>query len=56
MYFLPIRSPNRPKNNAPNGRTINPAAKMAKVLINADAPASAGNNCDPIIRARLPKI
>ena len=30
VYFLPMRSPMLPKNNAPNGRTTKPAAKVAR--------------------------
>jgi len=56
VYFLPTLSPSLPKKMAPNGLTINPAAKMASVLINAAAPRSGGNNLCPIITARLPKM
>ena len=30
-YLRPTRSPMRPKNKAPNGRTMNPTAKVDKV-------------------------
>jgi hypothetical protein len=29
-YFRPTRSPMRPKNSAPNGRTRKPTAKVAR--------------------------
>ena len=35
VYFRPTRSPRRPKTNAPNGLTIRPAAKVARVEGNA---------------------
>ena len=56
VYFLPIKSPNRPKNNAPNGRTTRPAAKVASVAKKAIAAFSFGKNWEEIIVARLPKI
>ena len=31
VYFLPIMSPNLPKNKAPKGLTTKPAAKVARV-------------------------
>jgi hypothetical protein len=40
VYFLPIRSPKRPKNKAPNGRTIKPAAKASNAKINAEPGSS----------------
>jgi hypothetical protein len=31
VYLRPMRSPSRPKNSAPNGRTAKPAAKLSSV-------------------------
>ena len=31
VYLRPMRSPRRPKNRAPNGRTAKPAAKPSSV-------------------------
>jgi hypothetical protein len=42
VYFLPIKSPNLPKKKAPNGRTTNPAAKVASVDKNAAVGLSVG--------------
>jgi hypothetical protein len=56
VCLRPIRSPSRPKTNAPNGRTINPAAKMANVLKSAAVPASSGKNCLDKMVANIPKI
>ena len=58
VYLRPIRSPKRPKNNAPNGRTTKPAAKVAKVERNESVslPGPAGKNFVDIIVAKLPKI
>ena len=56
VYLRPIISPSLPNTNAPNGRTIKPAAKMASVLNNADVPASEGKNCFEIMVASIPKI
>jgi hypothetical protein len=44
VYFLPIISPNLPKNKAPKGLTTKPAAKVAKVDKNAAVGLSAGKN------------
>src|SRR5690606_30710016 len=56
VYFLPIISPRRPKNNAPNGLTTNPAAKVAKVERKAAVGLSAGKNLVEITIDKLPKI
>ena len=56
VCLRPIKSPNLPKTNAPKGRTINPAANMAKVLNSAAVPASAGKNCFEMIVANIPNM
>jgi competence transcription factor ComK len=56
VYFLPTMSPNLPKNKAPNGRTINPAAKVANVAKNAVVGLVDGKNFSEIIVAKLPKM
>ena len=56
VYFLPIKSPNLPKKRAPNGRTTNPTANVAKVAKNAAEGLSAGKNLVEITTAKLPKI
>ena len=56
VYFLPIRSPRRPKTNAPNGRTIKPAAKIASVLSKAAVEFPSGKNWTDIVLASIPKI
>ncbi len=44
VYFLPIRSPNLPKNSAPNGRTTKPAANVARVDNKASTESPSGKN------------
>ena len=56
VYLRPIKSPNRPKNSAPKGRTTNPAANVAKVDKNAAVGLSAGKNLVEITTAKLPKM
>jgi hypothetical protein len=58
VYFLPIRSPRRPKNKAPKGLTIKPAANVANVERNESVsfPGPDGKNFVEIIVARLPKM
>lgn len=56
VYFLPIISPNLPKNKAPKGLTTKPAAKVAKVERNAAVGLSAGKNFVERTTAKLPKI
>jgi hypothetical protein len=56
VYFLPIKSPNLPKNNEPNGLTIKPAANVAKVARKAAVGFSFGKNWVEIMVAKLPKI
>lgn len=55
VYLRPIKSPKRPKNNAPNGRTTNPAANVASVDKNPAVGLSVGKNLVEIIVAKLPK-
>src|SRR5262245_23209464 len=42
VYLRPTRSPSRPKNNAPNGRTAKPAAKASNVKMKAAVGFHAG--------------
>ena len=56
VYLRPMRSPSRPKNKAPNGRTTKPAAKVAKVLKKAAVGFPAGKNLVEIMVAKLPNI
>ena len=56
VCLRPIKSPSLPKTRAPKGRTIKPAANMAKVLKSAAVPASAGKNCFEIMVANIPKM
>ena len=56
VYFLPIKSPNRPNNIAPKGRTTNPAAKVASIDKNPAVGLSAGKNFVAMIAAKLPNI
>ena len=56
VYLRPIKSPNLPKNNAPNGRTTNPAANVANVDKNAAVGLSGGKNFVESNVAKLPKI
>ena len=41
-YLRPTRSPMRPKNNAPNGRTRKPTAKVDKYAMRAMVSLPAG--------------
>ena len=56
VYFLPIKSPKRPKNNAPKGRTTKPAANVANVDKKAAVGLSEGKNLVEITTAKLPKM
>jgi hypothetical protein len=51
-----MRSPRRPKKSAPNGRTTNPAANVAKVDKKAAVGFSEGKNFVEIVVAKLPKM
>ncbi len=46
----------RPNTRAPNGRTINPAAKVARVESKAAVGFADGKNFWAMIVERLPKI
>ena len=54
VYLRPIRSPSRPKNSAPNGRTTNPAAKASSVKMNAADGLTPAKNCAARIGASVP--
>ena len=56
VYLRPIKSPRRPKNKAPKGRTTKPAANVAKVDKKAAVGLSEGKNLVEIIVAKLPKM
>jgi hypothetical protein len=56
VYFLPTISPILPKNKAPNGRTIKPAAKVASVAKKAVVGFVEGKNFSEIMVAKLPKM
>ena len=56
VYFLPMMSPRRPNTNAPNGRTIKPAAKVARVDSKAAVGFVSGKNFCEMIVDRLPKM
>ena len=56
VYFLPMISPNLPKNSAPKGLTTNPAAKVASVDKKAAVGLSAGKNLVAKTTAKLPKM
>src|SRR5690606_13913813 len=56
VYFIPFKSPNRPKKRAPKGRTTKPAANVAKVDSNAAVGLSAGKNLVDNTMERLPNI
>ena len=49
-------SPKRPKKIAPKGRTINPAANVARVAINAATGLSEGKNLVDNRVAKEPKM
>ena len=55
MYLRPIKSPNLPKNNAPNGRTTKPAANVANVDKNAAVGLSEGKILLIILRPNFQK-
>src|SRR5690606_29439455 len=56
VYLRPIISPSLPKNSAPNGRTTNPAAKVASVDKNAAVGLSDGKNFVEMTMDKLPKM
>jgi hypothetical protein len=56
VYFLPMISPSRPNTKAPKGRTIKPAAKVARVDNKAAVGFSEGKNFAAMIVDKLPKM
>ncbi len=54
VYLRPTKSPKRPNTNAPNGRTIKPAAKANKAKIKPEVGSNAEKNCLAIIAAKDP--
>ena len=54
VYLRPMRSPSRPKNSAPNGRTANPAAKASKVKMKAAEGLTPAKNCTARMGASVP--
>jgi hypothetical protein len=54
VYLRPIRSPRRPKNSAPKGRTAKPAAKASRVKMNAAEGLTPAKNCAARIGASVP--
>ena len=55
-YLRPMRSPIRPKTSAPNGRTRNPVANNAQVLIRSHVGSFPGKSSADMTAARLPKM
>ena len=56
VYFRPMISPSLPKNRAPKGRTIKPAAKVARVERRAAVGFTSGKNFWAMIVDRLPNM
>ncbi len=54
VNFRPVRSPIRPKNAAPNGRTANPAPNVASDARRAAVSLPFGKNCVEKKTARTP--
>jgi hypothetical protein len=54
VNFRPIRSPMRPKKTAPNGRTANPAPKVARAESSAATSFPGGKKCCAKKTARTP--
>ena len=54
VNLRPVRSPNRPKNAAPNGRTAKPAPKVASDARSAAVSLPGGKNCEEKNAARTP--
>ena len=53
VYLRPIMSPRRPNTSAPNGRTMNPAAKASSAKMNAEV-GEAAKNCLAMMAASEP--
>ena len=54
VNFRPVRSPIRPKNAAPKGRTAKPAPKVASDARSAAVSLPLGKNCVEKNAARTP--
>ena len=54
VYLRPIRSPSRPKNRAPNGRTRKPAANASNAKTLRVASGNDEKNCAPMMAASEP--
>ena len=54
VYLRPIRSPRRPKNTAPNGRTAKPAENARRAKMNALVSFRFEKNCFEMIPASEP--
>lgn len=50
----PMRSPNAPQKNPPNGRTRNEIAKIAKVAMSATCRSESGKKTCAMVAARYP--
>ena len=54
VFFRPTRSPSEPNTSAPNGRTMNPAAKASNANTLRVASGNEVKKFAPMIAARLP--
>ena len=54
VYLRPIKSPKRPNTNAPNGRTMKPAANASKAKMKAEPASKPEKNCLAITAAKEP--
>src|ERR1700691_6404766 len=54
VYLRPTKSPRRPKNAAPTGRTTNPTANAIRANMNPVASSMPEKNCFEIVAAREP--
>jgi hypothetical protein len=54
VNLRPVRSPSRPKNAAPNGRTAKPAPNVAREARRAAVSLPFGKNCVEKNAARTP--
>ncbi len=54
VYLRPIMSPRRPNIRAPNGRTMNPAARPSSVTMKAALLSSPLKNCCAMTGASAP--
>ena len=54
VYLRPIMSPSMPKTNAPNGRTMNPAAKASSANTFRVFSGKAVKNWAPMMAASAP--